>query len=260
MQVHTIYGQLFCVLLNNIPCSNEDFHANNESSPFSMITGSQVRAARGLLDWSADTLAEKAKLNVDTIRNIEKGRVQGHGTSLDKIVQVFAKNRVEFTDNQGVRVRPTIVETYEGPERFDEFYDFLYEHMLEQCGEVCLSVVDEGLLAKYRTNPEVQRQRMRELVNSGKVSYRVLVTVGDFTGDYVEYRQQPARAAAPTAFYAFGECLALISFPGKAAPHVVVIRSQPLTDSYRQAFYAAWEKAKPVSVGNTNKHKKRKKK
>ena len=224
-----------------------------------MITGSQIRAARGLLDWSRDTLAEKAGLNVDTIRNIEKAKVQGHGTSMDKVVQVFANGGLEFIDNQGVRLRPTIVYTYEGSERFDEFYDFLYEHMLERGGEVCLSVVDEKLLAKYRTNPEVQRQRMRDLVKSGKVSYRVLVTIGDFTGDYVEYRQQPAQAAAPTAFYAFGQCLALISFPEKAAPHVVVIRSEPLTESYRQSFHAAWEKATPINVDDTKKQKKRKK-
>ena len=224
-----------------------------------MITGPQVRAARGLVGWSADTLAEKAGLSVDTIRNIEKGRVQGHGASLDKIVQVFAKNGIEFTDNQGVRVCPTMVDTYEGTERFDEFYDFLYKHMLEYGGEVCLMVDDEGLLAKYRTNPEVQRQRMRALVNSGKVSYRVLVTTGDFTGDYVEYRQQPAQAAAPTAFYAFGQCLALISFPKKASPHVVVIRSEPLTEAYRQAFHASWEKAKPITAKEMKKQRNSKK-
>ena len=78
-----------------------------------MITGPQVRAARALVDWSADILAEKAGLSVDTVRNIERGKVKGHGTSMDKIVRVFASDGIEFTDNQGVRVRPTIVDTYD---------------------------------------------------------------------------------------------------------------------------------------------------
>lgn len=37
-----------------------------------MITGSQIRAARGLLHWSAERLAEEAKLGVATIRRAEK--------------------------------------------------------------------------------------------------------------------------------------------------------------------------------------------
>lgn len=36
-----------------------------------MITGAQIRAARGLIRWSADTLAEKSKLGVATIRRAE---------------------------------------------------------------------------------------------------------------------------------------------------------------------------------------------
>ncbi|MDD3183524.1 MAG: helix-turn-helix transcriptional regulator [Alphaproteobacteria bacterium] len=212
-----------------------------------MPTGKQVRAARVLAGWEAQDLADKAGLNRETVFKVERGTANPKPETVERIVRTFAEEGIEFTDNEGVRRRPQGVEIFEGPERFEEFYDFLYHHMLEHGGEVCLSVVDEKLLAKYRRNPEVQRQRMRELVKAGRITYSVLVTVGDFTGDYVAYRQQPAHAAAPTAFYAFGECLALISFPPKNSPHVVVIRSEPLTQAYRQSFHAAWEKAVSVS-------------
>lgn len=36
-----------------------------------MITGSQIRAARALLRWSAERLAEEAKLGVATIRRAD---------------------------------------------------------------------------------------------------------------------------------------------------------------------------------------------
>jgi len=91
-----------------------------------MITGAQVRGARGILDWSADILAEKTGLSVDTIRNIEKGRVQGHNTSLEKIVQVFANSGLEFIENQGVRFKPTGVTIYDGVAAFEDFHEFLY--------------------------------------------------------------------------------------------------------------------------------------
>jgi len=210
---------------------------SNKPSP------SQLRAARGLLNWSRADLAKKTGISEQTIHRFENGKaIPGEKTVL-KLRKIIESNGIDFTDNDGVRRRPQGVEIFEGTDRFEEFHDFLYHHMLEQGGEVCLSVVDERLLAKYRRNPEIQRQRMRELVKTGYVTYRVLVTIGDFTGDYVEYKQQPSHAAAPTAFYAFGECLALISFPDKNPPHVVVVRSPPLTQSYRQFFRASWEKA-----------------
>ncbi|MFG1328919.1 transcriptional regulator [Xanthobacter autotrophicus] len=36
-----------------------------------MITGAQIRAARGLIRWSADALAESSKLGVATVRRAE---------------------------------------------------------------------------------------------------------------------------------------------------------------------------------------------
>jgi len=36
-----------------------------------MITGAQIRAARALLRWSADDLAQKSRLGVATIRRAE---------------------------------------------------------------------------------------------------------------------------------------------------------------------------------------------
>lgn len=213
-----------------------------------MITGKQIRAARVLVDWDADDLAQRIGMSRVSIQNIERGDARPKPETIEKITRAFSDVGIEFTDNEGVRRRPEGIEIFEGVDRFQQFYEFLYQHMLEHGGEVCLSVVDERLLAKYRRNPEEQRQRMRKLVKAGAVTYRVLVTIGDFTGDYVEYRKQPAHAAAPTAFYAFGECLALISFPQKNAPHVVVIRSEPLTQAYRQSFQAAWENAIPVTA------------
>ena len=36
-----------------------------------MITGSQIRAAKALLDWSGDDLAKKASVSLSSIRRVE---------------------------------------------------------------------------------------------------------------------------------------------------------------------------------------------
>lgn len=216
-----------------------------------MITGAQVRGARGILDWSADILAEKTGLSVDTIRNIEKGRVQGHNTSLEKIVQVFANSGLEFIENQGVRFKPTGVTIYDGVAAFEDFHEFLYLHLKQNGGDVCLSMYDEPLLAKYRKDPEIHRGRMRELVGGGNVSFRILTTNSSWnTRGYIQFKWLPHQRPVPTGFYAFGDCLALMSFVNPQSPYVVVLQSGPITEAYRQGFDIAWDSAEePPSKG-----------
>lgn len=211
-----------------------------------MITGRQIRAARALLDWDAEELAAKAGLSRDTVFNIEKGVVQARGGSMEKIVQAFSHNGIEFVENQGVRVKPTGVDVYEGADRFNDFYDFLYNHLKTHGGDVCLSIADERLLSKYRKNPTVHYERMQELRDTGVVkSFRILANKSNFASKYPynTYKWQPGNSIAPTAYYTFGDCLALISFEHNPPPYVVVLQSAPIADSYRQAFELAWAAA-----------------
>jgi hypothetical protein len=190
-------------------------------------------------------LAEKADLNRDTVFNIEKSVVQARGGSMEKIVQAFASNGVEFIDNQGVRLKPTGIDIYDGPDRFNEFYDFLYDHLKRDGGHVCLSIYDETTLVKHRKTPELHRKRMKELIDRGDVTFRVLATKSDFVAyDYVQFKWQPQEHATPTGFYAFGDCLALMSFVDPRSPYIVVIQSGPLAEAYRQSFEIAWKNAK----------------
>ncbi|MDX2028383.1 MAG: helix-turn-helix domain-containing protein [Alphaproteobacteria bacterium] len=224
-----------------------------------LITGRQIRAARALLEWDAEDLAAKAGLSRDTVFNIEKGIVQARGGSMEKIIQAFASNGIEFTDNQGVKVKPTGVDIYEGEERFNEFYDFLYEHLKLKGGEVCLSIADETLLSKYRKNPVAHYERMQDLSDRGVIkSFRILANKSNFASKYPynTYKWQPRSSIAPTAFYTFGDCLALISFVHNPPPYVVVLQSAPIADSYRQAFDIAWAAAKEPPVTSSGKKKK----
>jgi len=222
-----------------------------------MIVGPQIRAARALLSMSQDELAVAAGLTPQAIRKIESGEVQPREGTLADIERVFHECGIEFLDNNGVRQKSNLTDVYEGVARFSDFYDFLYAYMRDHGGEICLNVYDERIAAKYRINPHPQRQRMRDLVESGKVSYRILANKADFSGDQlgVTYRQLPADNAPPTACYTFGECLALISFQHTTPPYVVVIRSAPIAQVYQQAFEATWEKAKPFTAEEAQKIK-----
>jgi transcriptional regulator with XRE-family HTH domain len=211
-----------------------------------MITPRQIRAARALAAWTMEDLAVKTSLTADTITNIETARTQPREGTLERIVKAFDLEGIEFTENEGVRRKPVGVEIFEGRERFDAFYDFLYEHLKLHGGEICLSAVDEGMFAKFRNDPELHRRRMKELSDAGKITVRILTSISDFKSSYATFRQIPIGThTTPTSFYAFGSCLALISFDYQPAPYVVLHKSGPFAEAYKHAFNLAWEAARP---------------
>ena len=74
-----------------------------------LMTGAQVRAARGLLNWTVRMLAEKAGVHRNTITNIETGKYNGDADTLDAIRKAFEAAGVEFikknVGGQGVRLK-----------------------------------------------------------------------------------------------------------------------------------------------------------
>ena len=56
----------------------------------------------------------------ETISKIEAGLVQPHEKTMASIARVFDENGVEFTANEGVRLKPRSMEIYEGEDGFAE--------------------------------------------------------------------------------------------------------------------------------------------
>jgi len=217
-----------------------------------MITPRQVKAARALAGWTAEELAGQANLTADTIANIETGRTQAREGSLERIAKAFDRTGVEFTESEGVRRKPTGIEIFEGVDRFSSFTEYLYAYLKLHGGEVCISAVDERFFVKYRKDHELHRQRMKALVESGKTTFRILAAESSFKSEYALYRWQPVlENASPVSFYSFGDCLALISFAQEPAPYVVLHKSGPFAESFRQYFNVMWDAAQPPPAERT---------
>jgi transcriptional regulator with XRE-family HTH domain len=66
-----------------------------------MITPSQCRAARGLLDWTQQELADAARIGVATIRLFEGEAVESRHATVAMLRRTFELAGVEFIDENG---------------------------------------------------------------------------------------------------------------------------------------------------------------
>jgi predicted transcriptional regulator len=61
-----------------------------------MITPRQIRAARALLGWSQQQLADKAIVSLNAVTRLEKGKVDSRRSTVDAIEKTLTKAGVEF--------------------------------------------------------------------------------------------------------------------------------------------------------------------
>lgn len=66
-----------------------------------MIISAQCRAARGLLAWSQQDLADAAQIGIVTVHQLEAGLSQPRRATLEVIRRAFERAGVEFIDENG---------------------------------------------------------------------------------------------------------------------------------------------------------------
>ncbi len=96
-----------------------------------MLTAGQLRAARGLLDWTRAELAKAAGVSPETIKNIEHGTFKPQEATAAAIEKAFGNHGVEFAEDEGVRRRYNPIINYEGRDDFKRYADDVYQILLK---------------------------------------------------------------------------------------------------------------------------------
>jgi predicted transcriptional regulator len=66
-----------------------------------MITARQIRAARALLGWSQQELADRALLSRNAVAQVERGEVDPRTSTLQAVRRVLEKGGVTFVAASG---------------------------------------------------------------------------------------------------------------------------------------------------------------
>jgi len=215
------------------------------------VSSKQIRAARALLDWSQDDLANASGLSIATIRKLELGHISPRGKTTIQIQNAFEGAGLEFIDPNGVRQRPEGIIIYEGEEGAKGFYNDVYEVANKFGGDIVTVCRDADTIFKHvlKEYMHVHIARMTALMD--KASVKVILTESKTStpGEaYAEYRYLSQNLVNSVPFYVYGDRCAFRLLNRDISPRYIVIHSIELADTLRQQFFSLWDKAVPVSA------------
>jgi predicted transcriptional regulator len=82
---------------------------SGKSKVIDMITSRQIRAARALLGWSQQQLADKAIVSLNAVARLENGVVDSRISTVQSVQKALVKAGIEFLDadlkGEGVRLK-----------------------------------------------------------------------------------------------------------------------------------------------------------
>ncbi len=208
-----------------------------------MITANQLRAARALLDISQGEIEQAIGISANTVSNIAQGTSRPAHETLSRLQSFFEMQGVEFTDNEGVRKKPSGIATYRGRDGFAEFIWDVYETVKKSGGEICVSNVDEALFTE-KLGKDIDDAYMKKMGELKNFTFKILIKENDYNfigSAYAEYKWLPQKLFFTVPFYVYGSKLAFLFLSGN--PTIHVIENSEIADAQRAQFNLLWEQA-----------------
>lgn len=215
-----------------------------------MISPSQIRAARALLNVSQTVVANNIGIAPNTLSDIETGKARNVPASRLQDLQTFyERNSIEFLPGDGVKRNDQSVIIYQGAEGFQDFYDDVYDTAKTEGGSFCVSNVSEEVFDKWHKDPERFKKYldgMAEVIrDDSSFNMRIIIEEGDRNfraTHYAQYRWAKPESFSDVSFYVYGSKLAILIFEEEDV-YICVIPNQRVADAYRKQFNITWEMA-----------------
>lgn len=218
-------------------------------SDTNLISSKQIKAARAILDWSQDTLAEASSLSIATIRKLEAGSASPRGKTNSQLKRAIEHAGLEFIHPNGVRERPEEIKLYKGVQGIHDFFNDVYDDVLKYGGDIVCVIQSERHFDKALGNDHDHIQKMNNIETTNSV--KCLITDDhDYlpASGYCEYRWLSTDYVDAVPFYIYNDNFAIITFDQNFYPRITVIHSAYVSDAYRRQFYSMWNKSIPLTL------------
>ena len=208
-----------------------------------MITIEQIRAARGLLDWSQEKLATEAGLSLRALNNLERGVVMPRVDTLNAIKSAFEKANIEFLEDNGVRTKNERLEIlkFEGLSAIEQLTNDIVATFQSKGGDFLASGIDERRFFDFG-NDDVYDEYFQRLAQRN-IRTRILTKKGDDAILDIPncYRWIDPQVFGEVPYHVYGDNLAFIIWE----PHLrlVIIRNAAVASTFRRQFEVNWARA-----------------
>lgn len=211
------------------------------------ITAPQIKAARALLDWSQDQLAESCGLSIATIRKIECGHISPRNSTMGGIQHALESAGLEFIEPNGVRQRPEEITVYEGREGIRRFYKEIEDASEKGDDIVQVWPSSKGFENIVGEDIDLHVSAMMKLKEF--VPHKCIFTKVPSAPPrpWCEHRFLSKEFVDSVPFFVFNDKYVIVSFADERHPRIIAIQSRAAAASFRQQFYSMWEKAVPLN-------------
>lgn len=206
------------------------------------ISAGQIKAARALLDWSQESLAQATNLSIATIRKLECGAISPRQSTMVVIREAIEGAGIEFLNADGVRRREEEVIVYRGVSGRKSFFDDLYETARKTGSDIALIDTADGLLTDNEDMIALCKRIEDNTVSFVKCLTTTL-TPAAFESDQVEWRLISRNYIDPMPLCLCGDVFAIISGSKGDDIKIIAIRSFSTAQASRNQFLSIWDKA-----------------
>lgn len=211
-----------------------------------MISIEQIKAARALLDWTQEDLAQAAGLSKPAVNTLERRISRPKQSTLEAIQKALENGGVAFTEGPGVKLKSTVLKThvFEGEDSLLRLVYDIFDTLNGTDQTLMISGIEEE---KFRDigGPNILKEVEKRIKHGIKT--QLLCCEGDknFIEPLEHYRWMPKEIFPLTPTYVYGDKYAIYIWgPPKK---VVIVENRDVAEVYRRQFQAWWDLSTPVS-------------
>jgi transcriptional regulator with XRE-family HTH domain len=213
-----------------------------------MIDSSQIKAAKALIGWSQDRLAEESGISKSAIAKIEAGLNIPREDTLNKLKKAFERGGIEFID-EGVRRKKDKVLVWNDPDAITKLMDDIIITLRDADDKELLifGVNEEKFLQNFsedKLNDHIDQRR-----HYG-ITQKLLLCEGDtgFVGSPHTYRWVPEEYFSITPTFVYADRVATLLW--ELPPQVILVKNEMYADERRRNFKMMWDAgSSPTKAG-----------
>lgn len=216
-----------------------------------MISLSQIKAARALLDWTQETLARAAGLSLPGINNLERGLTSPRKETLIAIENALSVAGIDFIDTTGVKLKtPDVaVKIIEGSDFLKIYDEDIFSVLKNKTDIVRMFSCDDRPWMVY--GAPTNHLYMDHKTKIGFEDRILAPATTDFiTGVPENYRLIDPALFKSVTWQVYADRVAHIIWPSRK---IILNKSQTLADAFAAQFDALWTQGKPFTAAQLKK-------